>query len=159
EFGADRGYPVGELRSFMETPFRVGSFSNLDRIMSAQVVPRAATTSPLPRAATEPAISYAFAGKRRDLDDYLAGHEATGLLIAQGDTILVERYQYARNDSQRLTSWSMAKSINAMLFGIAVGEGRIRSLDERAQDYLPELAGSAYGATSLRHLLTMSSGV
>ena len=53
----------------------------------------------------------------------------------------------------------MAKTITAMLFGIAVKDGKIRSLDDRAQDYVPALKGSAYGETSLRALLTMSSGV
>ena len=38
-------------------------------------------------------------------------------------------------------------------------DGKIRSLDDRAQDYVPALKGSAYGETSLRALLTMSSGV
>ena len=53
----------------------------------------------------------------------------------------------------------MAKTITAMLFGLAVKDGKIRSLDDRAQDYVPALKGSAYGETSLRALLTMSSGV
>ncbi len=56
-------------------------------------------------------------------------------------------------------SQSIAKTITAMLFGIAVKDGKIRSLDDRAQDYVPDLKGSAYGETSLRALLTMSSGV
>ena len=83
----------------------------------------------------------------------------TGFLIARDDTILVERYQYARNDQHRLTSWSMAKTVTAMLIGIAIAEGRIRSVDDRADAYVPDLAGTEYGGTSLRHLLQMSSGV
>src|SRR5260370_40515056 len=53
----------------------------------------------------------------------------------------------------------MAKTITAMLFGIALSDGKIRSLDDRAEDYVPELKRSAYGETTLRSLLTMSSGV
>ena len=83
----------------------------------------------------------------------------TGLLIARGDAILVERYQYGRTDRHRFTSWSMAKTVTAMLIGIAIDEGRIRSVDDLAAAYVPELAGSEYGRTSLRHLLQMSSGV
>jgi CubicO group peptidase (beta-lactamase class C family) len=104
-------------------------------------------------------LRYAANGREASLDDYLARHPATGLLIAKGPTILVERYQYGRRDTDRFVSQSMAKTIVAILFGLAVKDGKIRSLDDRAQDYLPALKGSAYGETSLRALLTMSSGV
>jgi CubicO group peptidase (beta-lactamase class C family) len=53
----------------------------------------------------------------------------------------------------------MAKTVIAMLVGVALQEGRIRSLDDLAQDYAPGLQGTEYGKTPLRHLLTMSSGV
>jgi CubicO group peptidase (beta-lactamase class C family) len=46
-----------------------------------------------------------------------------------------------------------------MLIGIAIAEGRIRSVDDPAAAYVPGLAGTEYGGTSLRHLLQMSSGV
>jgi CubicO group peptidase (beta-lactamase class C family) len=47
----------------------------------------------------------------------------------------------------------MAKTVTAMLVGIAVAEGRIRSVDDRAAAYEPALAGTEYGRTSLRDLL------
>jgi CubicO group peptidase (beta-lactamase class C family) len=53
----------------------------------------------------------------------------------------------------------MAKTVTAMLVGIAIAEGHIRSVDDLAATHVPELAGSEYGRTSLRHLLQMSSGV
>ena len=83
----------------------------------------------------------------------------TGLLIAREDTILFEHYRYARSDQDRLLSNSMAKTITSMLVGIATSEGAIRSIDDTAAIYVPELAGTEYGATPLRALLHMSSGV
>jgi CubicO group peptidase (beta-lactamase class C family) len=53
----------------------------------------------------------------------------------------------------------MAKTITAMLVGIAIDEGRIRSINDRPDTYVPELAGTEYGRTPILHLLTMSSGV
>jgi hypothetical protein len=93
------------------------------------------------------------------LDDYLARNPTTGLLIARGDTMFFERYQYGRTDRHRFTSFSMAKTVTAMLIGIAIDEGRIRSVDDLAAAYVPALAGTEYGRTSLRHLLQMSSAV
>ena len=58
-----------------------------------------------------------------------------------------------------MNSYSMAKTIVGMLVGVALAEGRIKSLDDRAEQYVAELNGTPYGETPLRHLLPMSSGV
>ena len=131
----------------------------LDQIFEARLVRRATTPSPLSRAGSEPAIRYGYQDQTFTLDDYLARNPATGLLVARGDMILVERYQYARHDRHRFTSWSMAKTVTAMLIGIAIAEGHIRLVDDPAAAYVPALADTEYGRTSLRHLLQMSSGV
>ena len=96
---------------------------------------------------------------RFSIENYLARNPATGLLIAKDDTILYEHYQYARTDSDRFLSQSMAKTITAMLIGIAVAENKIRSIDDPVSAYVPGLANTEYGGTSLRALLHMSSGV
>ena len=48
-----------------------------------------------------------FAGKEKTLNQYLDRRPITGSLIAKDDTIPVERYQYARADTDRLISFSM----------------------------------------------------
>jgi CubicO group peptidase (beta-lactamase class C family) len=155
-YGARERYPI---KAIYRVPFFVGGFSHLDQILEGRLIRRAATPSRLRRAPAEPALRYESLTETRTLDDYLARNPTTGLLIARGDTILVERYQYARNDRHRFTSFSMAKTVTAMLIGIAIGEGRIRSVDDLAAAYVPALDGTEYGRTSLRHLLEMSSGV
>ena len=159
EYGASHGYPIGDRATFNRIPFLVGSHSHLDQIFEGRLVRRSTTPSPLARAASEPAVRYEYQGQTFTLDDYLARNPATGLLVARGDTILIERYQYGRNDRQRITSWSMAKTLTSMLVGIAIAEGHIHSVDDPAAAYVPALADTEYGRTSLRHLLQMSSGV
>jgi CubicO group peptidase (beta-lactamase class C family) len=159
DYGASQGFPIGERATFFSVPFLVGSHSQLDRLFEAHVVARAETPSRLTRAVSEPAIQYYYEGTAADLDRYLSRNPTTGLIVARDDTILVERYQYGRNDRHRFTSWSMAKTVTAMLVGIAIAEGRIRSVDDTAATYVPGLTGTEYGRTSLRHLLQMSSGV
>jgi CubicO group peptidase (beta-lactamase class C family) len=157
-YGAMEGYPTGESGTFFNVSWLVGSYSHLDEIFPGRLVHKAPAPSRLVRVA-EPAITWRFKDTDLTLDDYLARNPTTGLLVARGDTILVERYQYGRTDRQRFTSWSMAKTVTAMLVGIAIAEGRIRSVDDLAAAYVPELHGTEYGRTSLRHLLQMSSGV
>jgi CubicO group peptidase (beta-lactamase class C family) len=159
EFGAREGYPTGDRTTFFRIPYLVGSHSQLDQLFESRSIRRATTPSPLGRAATEPMIQYTYQGQTFTLDDYLARNPTTGLLIARGDTILAERYQYGRNDRHRFTSFSMAKTVTSMLVGIAIADGKIRSVDDPASTYVPGLAGTEYGKTSIRHLLQMSSGV
>jgi len=159
EYGASLGYPKGERGTFLRVGSLVGSHTHLDELFEGRVIRKAETPSRLARAASEPAIPWEFKGEALTLDAYLARNPTTGLLIARGDTILVERYQYDRHDRDRFTSWSMAKTVTAILMGIAIAEGRIRSVDEPAAAYVPALEGTEYGRTSLRHLLQMSSGV
>ena len=164
DYGASGGYPIGDRAtcyrgSSVALAFFVGCYSHFDQVYEGRLVRRATTPSPLARAASEPAVRYEYQGQTFTLDDYLARNPATGLLVARGDTILIERYQYARLDRHRFTSWSMAKTVTGMLIGVAIAEGRIRSVDDPAVAYVPALADTEYGRTSLRHLLQMSSGV
>jgi CubicO group peptidase (beta-lactamase class C family) len=156
EYGATEGYPI---KAIYRVQFFIGTFSHYDQVFESRTVGRAATPSRLTRATAEPTLRYEYQAETLTLDGYLARYPATGPLIARGDTILVERYQYARNDRHRFTSFSMAKTVTAMLIGIAIAEGRIRSVDDSAAAYVPALASTEYGGTSLRHLLEMSSGV
>ena len=96
---------------------------------------------------------------RYSVGEYLSRNPVTGLLIAKDDQILFEHYQYGRTDRDRFASQSMAKSITAMLVGIALGQGAIKSVDDLAETYVPGFNGSEYGRTPIRDLLHMSSGV
>jgi CubicO group peptidase (beta-lactamase class C family) len=158
-YGAAGGYPVGGRTAGLAQAVMVGSYSHYDRIWPSRSIARAAMPAVLQRAAQEIALTYSLHGTEHSLDDYLAHNPITGLLIARDDTILFERYQYGRTDQDRLLSQSMAKTIVSMLIGIAIDEGRIHSVDDLAETYVPELAGTAFGQTSLRALLHMASGV
>jgi CubicO group peptidase (beta-lactamase class C family) len=156
-YGEALGYPIGEPLKKQEN--MVGNYSHADRLYPAHAIAAAPQPSPLKRAAQELSLSYSFQDKTLTLQDYLDRNPATGLLIAQGDTILFEHYQYGRTDRDRFYSQSMAKTVTAMLFGIAVSEGAIRSIDDPAQSYVPELVGTELGQTPLRALLHMTSGI
>lgn len=159
-YGQAAGYPACTgLAYIRDLGCRVGALSNFDTLFPARKIAAPKSPSPLSRADSEPAIRYSFAGQSRTLDQYLDANHVTGLLIARGDTILVERYQYGRTDKHRLASFSMAKTITALLIGIAVREGAIKSIDDFAEAYVPGLKGTEYGRTPVKALLQMASGV
>jgi CubicO group peptidase (beta-lactamase class C family) len=159
-YGRAEGYPSCTGAAYVsEKRCLVGALSAFDKLFPARVIAAPKAPVRLLRAPREPEIRYTYAGQSLTLGQYLDLHPVTGLLIAKGETILVERYQYARTDRQRLTSFSMAKTITALLIGIAVKEGAIRSIDEPAEAYVPGLKGTEYGHTPIKALLQMSSGV
>jgi CubicO group peptidase (beta-lactamase class C family) len=159
--GAALAYPVGDASNWMRNPWRVGSWSALDRVAGLAVrrVPAAAQVQPLPRSEEPARIRYRLRGVEYTLQDYLERQRATGLIILKDGRIVAEHYRYGRSKDARFLSFSMAKSVTSLLVGIALECRVIASLDDSAEQYVPALQGTAYGGTSLRHLLRMSSGL
>jgi CubicO group peptidase (beta-lactamase class C family) len=159
-YGRKEGYPAcSGLTYRRDLGCRVGALSQFDTLFPARVIAASKSPTPLRRAAAEPSIRYSFNGEARTLERYLDTNPVTGFLIAKGDTILVERYQYGRTDKQRLASFSMAKTVIGLLIGLAIEDGSIRSIDDPAEAYVPGLKGTEYGRTPIKALLQMSSGI
>ena len=160
-----QGYPVGTARTwFMEACVRVGSFSHHAEIPGifggvANAMQPAARPLELGRVSQEPPFQWSVNGlSGLTVDDYLKRQPAMALLIVKDGVVQVERYQFGRTAEHRFLSNSMAKTITAMGIGIASREGKIKSLDDRADLYAPTLARTLYGETTIRNLLRMASG-
>jgi len=156
--GKSRGYPKGMPQTALDDRFKVGSFSAMDEVFPSRKVARAGSVWELGEG-TLPAVKYNFRDTSFTLEDYLKRQRVTSLLVLKDGKVLFERYQYDRKPEQRHMSWSMAKSITALLVGIAVEKGLIKSLDDKIETYAPEFKGSGYGDKSIRNLLLMGSGV
>lgn len=164
--GGPEGYPRGsggpQVQHLVgaERPENlVDSFSGgLEKLLPHRIVHKAATAAALARAEKPQVFSYLYEGRRLSSDDYLTRQRVTGLLVIKDGTAVLERYQYGRTETTRFLSASMAKSINGLLVGIALEEGKIGSIDDLAKQYVPALAGNPYGETSIKNLLQMSSG-
>ena len=104
-------------------------------------------------------LTYVHRGQTYTLDDYLRRSDALGFIVLRDDQILYERYLHGVGPMDRHLSMSVAKSVVSVLFGIAVDEGSIRSVDEPVTRYLPSLATSGYRDATLRDVLHMATGV
>lgn len=100
-------------------------------------------------------------GDGEDLEQMLGDNQTTAFIVLRGDDLVYEQYFNGSDHDALQTSFSVAKSVTATLIGIAVDEGIFTSLDDPVTDYLPELAerDEGYRQITLRHLLTMSSGL
>jgi len=165
KLGKARGYPVGNANTwFFDESVRVGSFTAQGEIPgisggSVNTLAPSQNPMPLPHATEEPRYRWAVGNEKNlSVDDYLARQRIMGLLIIKDGVIQVERYQYERTPQQRFLSNSMAKSITSLAVGMALHEGKIQSLDDRADRYAPRLSGTLFGETTIRNLLLMASG-
>ena len=94
-------------------------------------------------------------------DRYLEASGTTAFLVVHDDKLLYERYFNGYDQRSVNTSFSMAKSFASALVGLAIDEGYIKSIDEPITNYLPELLkkDKRFKSITIRHLLTMSSGI
>jgi CubicO group peptidase (beta-lactamase class C family) len=113
--------------------------------------------APLPRAAPEEiGIDAAALDEAAKLAD---AKNASALLVVHRGKVVLERHWRGHRPGDPTNSASMAKTITSLLVGIAVGEGKIRSIDEPAATWLPGWRGDARRKITLRHLLQMHSGL
>lgn len=84
--------------------------------------------------------------------------ETRALLVLRDGTPVYEHYGPGFGPDSKLISWSMAKSITAVLIGFLVADGQL-SLDAPAPVAAWQRTGDPRGAITLRHLLHMASGL
>ena len=95
----------------------------------------------------------------RQLDDVLIASETIAFLIVKDDTILLERYDGGRTAASLSQYFSVTKSITSALIGAAIDDGIIRSIDQGVVEFVPEFVGRGFDRLTIRHLLTMTSGI
>ena len=84
--------------------------------------------------------------------------ETRAIIVMADGKIAAERYAQGYGPETRFVSWSMAKTVTAVMIGMLVADGRLR-LDESAPIPQWQRPGDARGEITLRHLLQMRSGL
>ena len=91
--------------------------------------------------------------------DEIARWETSALVILKSGEIAYERYWSDYSQVSLTNSFSMAKSFTALCIGKAIEDGHIQSLDQKVADFVPEFNTVAKSKITIRHLLSMSSGI
>jgi CubicO group peptidase (beta-lactamase class C family) len=81
-----------------------------------------------------------------------------GLLMIKNDSIVMEKYWDGYSDSSLSGSFSMAKSITSLLIGVAIKEGKIKSVEQPVGDFIPAFKEGEKAKLRIVDVLTMSSG-
>lgn len=80
-------------------------------------------------------------------------------LVVKSDSIIHEQYWNGYSDSTLSNSFSAAKSVVSILTGIALQEGYFKSVDQSIGDFVPEYKEGKKARITIKHLLTMTSGL
>lgn len=80
-------------------------------------------------------------------------------IIIKDDSLRYEEYWDGGGENAVTNSFSASKTFVSILTGVALKEGKIKSLDQPVGDFLPQFREGDNAKLTIRHLLTMSSGV
>ncbi len=155
---------IGDVRALYDgkllPDIQVNTFSHIDRLFPSRQVARGTVVHPLPLSETQlKDVQFTTRDQKHDLAEFLSLDRVAGLLVIKNGQIVLENYELGITDKSRWVSWSMAKSICSTLAAAALKDGYIKSLDDPLTNYLPDLAGGAYGKATVRNVLQMASGV
>jgi hypothetical protein len=113
----------------------------------------------LPNASQTLDFSYEHDGQSLDAQGFAERTFTDALLIIKHGRIVHESYLNRATPDTHFMSYSMGKSFNSILAGVALADGSLSSVDDPVIRYMPELRGSAYDGLTLKNLLQMRTGV
>ena len=85
--------------------------------------------------------------------------QTAAFLIIQNDSLFHESYFDGYSKESKSNSFSMAKSVITMALGKAIMEGKIKSLNQKVIDFIPELKGEFAKEVTVGDLSSMASGL
>ncbi|SLN62380.1 serine hydrolase domain-containing protein [Oceanibacterium hippocampi] len=144
------------LANWRLAPYSSRSFHNVEALVP---VVRAAAGTPRPfETAPTPVDGIAFEGpdgQERRVGEAMAATATRGLVVLKRGRLVAERYGHGYDGDTPHIIFSITKSVTALLAGIVVEQGKLDP-EQPVTRYVPEVAGSAYGDCTVRHVLDMT---
>ena len=135
-------------------------YPNINRIYNTRKIEASSQILELTRAeASLDDFTYVHQGEPKTINDYFDQLNTTGLIVLKNGELVFEKYALGHTEDQTWISFSVAKSVVSMLYGAAINDGYIKSVDDLASTYLPSLREGAYKDTTIKNILQMASGV
>ncbi|MFZ2995251.1 serine hydrolase domain-containing protein [Sphingobium sp.] len=149
------------MKSEMKSVKRLGMMIGLVALAGAggAWAVRAADPQPIYRVAGDAVVGQAaLRGAIDPLFDDSAMGDTRALIVMRDGDVIAERYAPGFGPDTRLMSWSIAKSVTAVLVGLMVADGRL-ALDMPVPVAAWSQPGDPRGKITLRQLLQMTSGL
>jgi CubicO group peptidase (beta-lactamase class C family) len=94
-----------------------------------------------------------------ELTEKFSRQKTVAFLVIKNDSLKFEEYWDDYDQRSFSNSFSIAKTYVSVLTGIALKEGKIKSLDQPVSDFIEAFRNDDRKHITIRHLLTMSSGL
>ena len=115
---------------------------------------------PLPRREVDLSrTTYEWQGRTKTLQDFVRSTETDAVGFVHNGAIVDDLYANGWSADVRHQPWSVTKSFISAVVGVAVDEGKVRSLQDPIDRYIGDLRGTAWEGVTIQNLLEMESGV
>jgi CubicO group peptidase (beta-lactamase class C family) len=147
--------------SYWNQPHSFYYFRHMDEVPRQRIdwIRRSGRAVPLKKSPVAVPATYSVGGRNWNLDDYLEQGHVMAFMVLKDGEIVFERYRNGAGPQDRFISFSVGKSVTSVLFGVAMDEGKVTSVDDPVTKYLPELANTSYRDVTVRNALNMATGV
>lgn len=153
---------LSRVNSLFHSDKIVWNFSNLDKLFHAIDLPMPhANPSALETEHGPIKTEFEHRGRHYDFAGYIQERNVKSFVVLKDGKVRFEEYYLGTKPDDRHISWSMSKSVTALLLAILIDKRKIpeNALEYQIRDHVPDLAGSGYDGASLRNVLNMASGV
>ena len=112
--------------------------------------------------------NYQAWGKATDYNNYKISEkglvvfdkfDAVSYVIVQNGKLVHEQYWKGYDENSISNSFSVAKSFVSLMVGFAIDEGKIKSINQKVGDFIPEYAVGKNAELTIKDVITMSTGL
>lgn len=128
-------------------------------LMPAHVISPSQSVSKIARGAGEDIGNVTFRGEAMSFDQFLTKTHTNVFLVIRNGKLTYQKYLNGKNESTRLPSYSVAKTMTSLMIGQLIAEGKIKESDSFISFYPEFKAGSAFDKVTIKDLLDMNSGI
>ena len=104
-------------------------------------------------------VTYEWQGRKKTVREFLRTTETDVVAFVRDGAVIADFYENGWSADVQHQPWSATKTFIAATVGIAVAEGKVRSVQDRIESYIPELKGTAWQGARIVDVLQMRSGV
>ena len=97
--------------------------------------------------------------KYSSLEEMLGKTNTTSFVVMKNGELLYENYFNGIEQGGRTQIFSVTKAFTTSVLGIAIQEGKIKSMDQSVSDFIPEFKEGDLSKITLFHLVQMQSGL
>lgn len=104
-------------------------------------------------------IQFELKGEKLGLNELVENTNTNAFLILHNDTIIYEKYTNGNSEETLFKLFSATKSVLSALIGIAIDEGKIKSIEDPVGNYVKGFKNPEVENLSIKYFLNQTTGI